>query len=743
MNQIEATLTRIQGHKGVHGIVICGHDGSVIRSTLDNIQTQQYSTLVTQLAAKGKGVVRDLDPEMHVNLIQKRAITNASPTLSGTDSDGDYAIIGEDDAVASTNNSRDALNKDFDFEFLHPIEWANGVTNTAHSKEEKPVDNVVVSDNEDSEQQLVPVTPPSGKAISLENINIMANNKAELLVALGAQDVPPFVQTAAVYLSATYTTFCRIISELYRRCSNSRVATVYRVFIVLSVTTIFAGMIYFCYKTPGKTTTHYSSTPSKSKSFFAKFTSKTLPLSSPAFPQPPDTSDNLWCGINLQNLQSKVSQELSVPTIYTHDVELLTALSSPVSLHTLYMCPLSADVDFFSPPPQHHELIVPISHSHEVDPFTGLQVITAAQYSSENNNKELSASANRFPEISGPHISSSKTPQTRALSIPTVHTRAVEILTGLRTWHKGGIFNGVADSDKVSEKVFSGTTNTVNVPTMYTRAVELLTGLREWTDPAGGGNSTGKTYIGFCNTSITGNCLTNACEWENVNESLDDAFSEKKYHNGRHSNRDGFERSFQKLRDETWRGGCAWFGLEKPKSSNSLLCSSTATFSTKLNQECIATVDDNKDDSSQKSTSSFEKAAKLSNIFNGLLLTAPAAADDIFTTVSSVPAKKLIKNTAAKARKFIQKSRKTYSEKIDLKKSCTGTVMSMESNFKALFGNIQYFHLSGVVAEIDADVHSKTNIIGVCEAIPYLNGWFKETGEKARTVAKRAVELIV
>ncbi|KAI9330944.1 hypothetical protein BDR26DRAFT_807182, partial [Obelidium mucronatum] len=45
------------------GIVITSHDGSVIRSTLDNIQTQQYSTLVTQLAAKGKGVVRDLDPE--------------------------------------------------------------------------------------------------------------------------------------------------------------------------------------------------------------------------------------------------------------------------------------------------------------------------------------------------------------------------------------------------------------------------------------------------------------------------------------------------------------------------------------------------------------------------------------------------------------------------------------------------------------------------------------------------------
>ncbi len=46
------------------GIVVATHEGSVIRSTLDNIQTPQIATLVTQLAAKGKGVVRDLDPEV-------------------------------------------------------------------------------------------------------------------------------------------------------------------------------------------------------------------------------------------------------------------------------------------------------------------------------------------------------------------------------------------------------------------------------------------------------------------------------------------------------------------------------------------------------------------------------------------------------------------------------------------------------------------------------------------------------
>lgn len=71
-NEVETALNRLQGHKGVQGewnalkegIVIATHEGSVIRSTLDNIQTPQISTLVTQLAQRAKSVVRDLDPEV-------------------------------------------------------------------------------------------------------------------------------------------------------------------------------------------------------------------------------------------------------------------------------------------------------------------------------------------------------------------------------------------------------------------------------------------------------------------------------------------------------------------------------------------------------------------------------------------------------------------------------------------------------------------------------------------------------
>ncbi|KAJ3119897.1 hypothetical protein HK098_005028 [Nowakowskiella sp. JEL0407] len=72
---VETTLNRINSHTGVQGIVIASHDGSVIKSTLDNIQTQQYSMLVTQLATKAMGVVRDLDPEVCSDLERKKKYT--------------------------------------------------------------------------------------------------------------------------------------------------------------------------------------------------------------------------------------------------------------------------------------------------------------------------------------------------------------------------------------------------------------------------------------------------------------------------------------------------------------------------------------------------------------------------------------------------------------------------------------------------------------------------------------------
>lgn len=63
-SEVEETLNRIKTHKGVSGIVIVNSEGVPIRSTLDLKYTLQYSALISQLTAKARSVVRDLDPQV-------------------------------------------------------------------------------------------------------------------------------------------------------------------------------------------------------------------------------------------------------------------------------------------------------------------------------------------------------------------------------------------------------------------------------------------------------------------------------------------------------------------------------------------------------------------------------------------------------------------------------------------------------------------------------------------------------
>lgn len=44
------------------------NNGIPIRSNLDDTQTHQYAALVTQLAAKARSTVRDLDPTVSFHL---------------------------------------------------------------------------------------------------------------------------------------------------------------------------------------------------------------------------------------------------------------------------------------------------------------------------------------------------------------------------------------------------------------------------------------------------------------------------------------------------------------------------------------------------------------------------------------------------------------------------------------------------------------------------------------------------
>eukprot|EP00913_Durusdinium_trenchii_P031842 g29820.t1 len=75
MSEVEETLNRIKTHKGVSGIVIVNSDGVPMRSTLDSKQTLQYSALISQLAAKARSVVRELDPQNDLTFLR----TGVSP----------------------------------------------------------------------------------------------------------------------------------------------------------------------------------------------------------------------------------------------------------------------------------------------------------------------------------------------------------------------------------------------------------------------------------------------------------------------------------------------------------------------------------------------------------------------------------------------------------------------------------------------------------------------------------------
>ena len=70
---MEETLKRLSSHKGVQGIVIVNSEGIPIRTTLDNSLTVQYSALITQLAAKARSVVRDLDPQNDLTFLRVRS----------------------------------------------------------------------------------------------------------------------------------------------------------------------------------------------------------------------------------------------------------------------------------------------------------------------------------------------------------------------------------------------------------------------------------------------------------------------------------------------------------------------------------------------------------------------------------------------------------------------------------------------------------------------------------------------
>jgi dynein light chain roadblock-type len=86
----------LSSHKGVEGIVIVNMDGIPIRTTLDHEKTIQHSALITQLTAKARSVIRELDPQNDLTFLRIRSKKHEimiAPGKSVGNVDKDYILI--------------------------------------------------------------------------------------------------------------------------------------------------------------------------------------------------------------------------------------------------------------------------------------------------------------------------------------------------------------------------------------------------------------------------------------------------------------------------------------------------------------------------------------------------------------------------------------------------------------------------------------------------------------------------
>jgi len=89
LSDIEATLQRIQQHKGVVGYIIINNEGHYVKTTLDNSTTTQYQQLISQLTMKSRSVIRDLDPQDNLRFLRLRSLKHEIMIAP----DNDYTLI--------------------------------------------------------------------------------------------------------------------------------------------------------------------------------------------------------------------------------------------------------------------------------------------------------------------------------------------------------------------------------------------------------------------------------------------------------------------------------------------------------------------------------------------------------------------------------------------------------------------------------------------------------------------------
>ncbi|KAI9473919.1 MAG: hypothetical protein EXX96DRAFT_528907 [Benjaminiella poitrasii] len=69
---VDETLKRISGKKGVKAVVILNSEGQAIRSTLDHDLTKQYGQLISTLVQQTRTTVATLDDQNELTFLRLR-----------------------------------------------------------------------------------------------------------------------------------------------------------------------------------------------------------------------------------------------------------------------------------------------------------------------------------------------------------------------------------------------------------------------------------------------------------------------------------------------------------------------------------------------------------------------------------------------------------------------------------------------------------------------------------------------
>ncbi|CAG7833995.1 unnamed protein product [Allacma fusca] len=71
-DDIDDTVKRIAGHRGVLGVIIAARDGMPIKTTMDNTSTVLYVGTAIALFERSQSLVRDVDPSNALQFMRIR-----------------------------------------------------------------------------------------------------------------------------------------------------------------------------------------------------------------------------------------------------------------------------------------------------------------------------------------------------------------------------------------------------------------------------------------------------------------------------------------------------------------------------------------------------------------------------------------------------------------------------------------------------------------------------------------------